>query len=64
MYTPNKEGTMTYLNGNDDLKPLLDRVEKSSGKIVIPKTEITPKIKYFAVFKDTEGNHLALHSKG
>jgi predicted enzyme related to lactoylglutathione lyase len=55
---------MAYLNGGDNLKPILGRVEKSGGKIVIPKTEITPEIGCFSVFEDTEGNHVALHSKG
>lgn len=59
MYTPSKEGTMAYLNGGDDLKLILGRVEKSGGHIIVPKSEIG----YFAVFEDTEGNHIALHSK-
>jgi predicted enzyme related to lactoylglutathione lyase len=59
---PSKEGTIVYLNGGDDLKTILDRVEPSGGRILVPKTKITDEIGYFAEFLDTEGNKVALHS--
>ena len=34
----------------------------ASGKVVLGKTEITPEIGYYALFIDTEGNRVALHS--
>jgi uncharacterized protein len=40
----------------------LDKVEAAGGKIVVPKTEISPEHGYMAVFLDTEGNRIALHS--
>ncbi|HTQ27479.1 MAG TPA: VOC family protein [Puia sp.] len=56
------EGPLIYLNANPDLQLVLDRVEKAGGKIVVPKTEISPEYGHMAVFIDTEGNRIALHS--
>ncbi len=55
-------GPLIYLNGNPDVQQVLDRVEAAGGKILVPKTEISPEYGYMAVFTDTEGNRIALHS--
>jgi predicted enzyme related to lactoylglutathione lyase len=52
-----------YLNANPDLSPVLGRIPAAGGKVLLPKTQITPEIGYKAVFEDTEGNRLALHSQ-
>ncbi len=59
---PSDKGTTVYLNGGDDLSPILAKVEPAGGKVIVPKTEITPEIGFFALFLDTEGNKVALHS--
>lgn len=56
------DGPLIYLNGNPDVQPILDRVEAAGGKIMVPKTEISPEYGFMAVFTDTEGNRIALHS--
>ncbi len=56
------EGPLVYLNGNPDVQNVLDRIENAGGKIAIPKTQISPEYGYMAVFIDTEGNRIALHS--
>jgi predicted enzyme related to lactoylglutathione lyase len=56
------DGPLIYLNGNPDVQVVLDRVEAAGGKIMVPKTEISPEYGYMAVFTDTEGNRIALHS--
>ena len=56
------DGPLIYLNGNPDVKIFLDRVEAAGGKIMVPKTEISPEYGYMAVFTDTEGNRIALYS--
>ncbi|MES2679502.1 MAG: VOC family protein [Bacteroidota bacterium] len=61
-YAPSMEGVTIYLNGGEDLQTILDKVENSKGKIIVPKTQISPEMGYFAMFIDTEGNKLALHS--
>jgi predicted enzyme related to lactoylglutathione lyase len=56
------EGPLIYLNGNPDLQIILDRIEAAGGKIMVPKTEISPEYGFMAVFLDTEGNRIALHN--
>ena len=60
---PSASGTMVYFNAGTDLQPLLDKVEPNGGKIILPKTEISPEMGFFALFSDTEGNKIGLHSQ-
>ncbi len=55
------DGPLIYLNGNPDVQIFLDRIEKAGGKILVPKTQISPEYGYMAMFLDTEGNRIALH---
>ena len=55
------DGPLLYLNANPDVQNVLDKVEAAGGKIVVPKMEI-PDHGYMAVFIDSEGNRIALHS--
>jgi predicted enzyme related to lactoylglutathione lyase len=59
---PSMDGTIVYLNAGDDLRTILDKIEPNGGKVIVPKTEISPEMGFFAMFKDTEGNKLGLHS--
>ena len=62
-YKPSSsDGPMVYLNGNPDVQLVLDKVEKAGGKILVPKTQISPEYGYMAVIIDSEGNRIALHS--
>lgn len=61
-YQPVKGGVLVYLNGGDDLNNILSRVENAGGVIIAPKTKISDEMGYFAMFKDSEGNTMALHS--
>ncbi len=61
-YIPSTEGALIYLNGNPDLDVVLGRVPNAGGVIILPKREISPEYGYMAMFMDTEGNKLALHS--
>jgi predicted enzyme related to lactoylglutathione lyase len=56
------DGPLIYLNGSPDLQIVLDRVEAAGGKVLMPKTEITPEYGYMALFLDSEGNRIGLHS--
>ena len=60
---PSETGTLVYLNGGKDLSPVLEKIEPAGGRIVLPKTQINDAAGYFAIFIDSEGNRLALHSK-
>ena len=59
---PSVRGTQVYLNAGDDLRPFLARIEPAGGKVVIPRTLVREDIGYFALFADSEGNTLGLHS--
>lgn len=61
-YKPTSDGAVLYLNAGNDLQPTLDKVSQNGGQVIVPKTEISPKMGYFALFIDTEGNKLGLHS--
>jgi predicted enzyme related to lactoylglutathione lyase len=56
------DGPLIYLNGNPDVQKVLDKVEAAGGKIMVPKTMISPEYGYMAVITDTEGNRIGLHS--
>ncbi|CAM4025592.1 VOC family protein [Gillisia limnaea] len=56
-------GPLLYLNAGKDLNIVLERVESAGGRIVMTKTLINEESGYFAIFIDSEGNKLALHSK-
>ncbi len=62
MHTPSTAGSVVYLNGNPDIQLVLNRIEKSGGKITMPKTLIDEQSGYMAFFADTEGNNVGLHS--
>jgi predicted enzyme related to lactoylglutathione lyase len=56
------DGPLVYLNANPDVQNILDKIEAAGGKIVVPKTQISLEFGHMAVFVDTEGNRVALHS--
>ncbi|MBT9503588.1 MAG: VOC family protein [Burkholderiaceae bacterium] len=60
--TPSQTGTLVYLNGGDDLAPMLARAAQAGGSVVVPKTDIGNDFGFFAHFMDTEGNKVGLHS--
>jgi len=59
---PSSDGVLVYLNGGEDLNIVLARVEDAGGQVLYPKTLIMPEAGYFAIFVDSEGNQVALHS--
>jgi predicted enzyme related to lactoylglutathione lyase len=61
-YKPSTDGIVAYLNGGNDLQNVLDKVENINGKVIVPKTQISPEMGYFGMFIDTEGNKIAVHS--
>lgn len=61
-YKPTTDGAVLYLNAGKDLQPMLDKIAQNGGQVIVPKTEISPEMGYFALFIDTEGNKLGLHS--
>lgn len=60
-YQPGAHGTIVYLFVGDDLQPTLDRAWNLGGQIVMPRTSIGEH-GYIALFRDSEGNTVGLHS--
>lgn len=56
------DGPLIYLNANPDVQLVLVKVEAAGGKVMVPKTEISPEYGYMGVIIDTEGNRIAFHS--
>ncbi|WP_422360920.1 VOC family protein [Reichenbachiella sp.] len=61
-YQPSPEGVTIYLNGGTDLQLILDKVEINGGKVLVPKTPHADESGFFAIFIDSEGNKMGLHS--
>jgi uncharacterized protein len=59
---PSAQGTLAYLDAGGDLATVLGRVAAAGGAIDVPKTAIAPGMGFYAVFRDTEGNRVGLHS--
>ena len=63
MHKPSTEGTVNYLNANPSIQAVIDRIETAGGKVVMPKTQISPEIGYMAFFIDSEGNRVGLNAQ-
>nr|WP_299388948.1 VOC family protein [Allomuricauda sp.] len=62
-YTPSTtDGVLIYFS-SADVQNELDRIEQAGGKILKGKTQISPDVGYMALFVDSEGNRVALHSR-
>ncbi len=60
-YVPSQEGPLVYFH-SDNVQNELDRIEEAGGSIDQPKTQISEEHGFMAVFMDSEGNRIALHS--
>jgi hypothetical protein len=62
-YKPSTDGVVIYFTAfSGDLSYELALVEPNGGKIIMEKKQISEKHGFMAVFIDTEGNRIALHS--
>lgn len=61
-YKPTSDGVTIYLNGGENLQIILDKVEPNKGKIIVPKSPHADESGFFAIFLDSEGNKMGLHS--
>ena len=63
-YKPTLDGPLLYFTAfSGDLRTELSRVEKAGGTVAVPRKQISEDIGYMAVFVDTEGNRIAIHSR-
>ena len=61
---PSMDGTVVYLNAGDDLANPLSRVTPAGGQVLTQKTKINDEVGYYAIFADSEGNRVGMHSPG
>ncbi|HTH53459.1 MAG TPA: VOC family protein [Edaphobacter sp.] len=59
---PGRGGAMVYLNCDGELDDVLGRVRKAGGLVLMPKTPVPGGYGHFACLRDSEGNHIGLHS--
>ena len=60
-YKPSaSDGVLVYLNANPNVQLVLDKIKAAGGKIVMPKTKISPEYGFMAMFIDTEVNRITL----
>jgi uncharacterized protein len=62
-HKPSVGGAVLYLNANPSIQKVIDGVTKAGGKVVLPRTEISPEIGCMAFFIDSEGNKVGLHAQ-
>jgi hypothetical protein len=62
-YKPSDQGALVYFTSRSgDINDELGRIETAGGKILRAKTQISEDHGFMALFLDTEGNRIALHS--
>ena len=59
---PGSAGTMVYLNCDGELDAVISRVMDAGGLILMPRTPVPGGYGAFACVKDSEGNHVGLHT--
>ena len=59
-YQPSPHGICLYLYSND-FDAALERIEQHGGKVLMPKKSIGPN-GFIALFMDSEGNRVGLHT--
>jgi uncharacterized protein len=63
-FVPATTGTTVYLDGGSDLSIPLGKVASAGGTVILPKTSVGDNRGFIALFIDTEGNKVGLHSLG
>ncbi len=63
-HKPSADGVLIYLTANSgDVAIELGRVEAAGGKVLMPKKQISEEHGFMALFLDSEGNRVAMHSR-
>ena len=62
MQKPGPMGTLVYLNCNGKLDEVIARVPAAGGLVLMPKTVIEGGYGAYACIRDSEGNHVGLHT--
>lgn len=57
---PGQDGPLIYLNASPSIQPVIDRVEKAGGRVLVPRTQIPAG--FMSIILDPEGNKISLHA--
>jgi len=60
---PTADGAMVFLNVDGHLDDVLTRAHQLKGSVLLPKTQIPGPGTFYACIRDSEGNHIGLHSR-
>lgn len=61
-HKPSNDGVRIYIDAGDQMEVILGRVIPAGGSVILPRTD-TGGNGFFALFQDTEGNLIGLHSQ-
>lgn len=61
-HVPSATGSLVYLSAGRDLAVVLGRVVRAGGVVLKGKCEVGPKLGWYALFRDPDGNRVGLHS--
>ena len=61
-YKPADNGVLIYFS-SEEISAELNKVKEAGGQVLQEKKMISPDIGYMALFLDSEGNRIALHSR-
>lgn len=59
---PGPAGTLVYLNCEGGLDAATGRVKAAGGEVLVPVTAVPGGFGRYSLIRDSEGNHVALHS--
>jgi len=59
---PGPAGTMVYLNCQGELDAAAGQVKSAGGEVLVPVTAVPGGFGRYALIRDSEGNHVSLHS--
>jgi predicted enzyme related to lactoylglutathione lyase len=62
-HRPSTEGALVFLNADDELQPVVERVEEAGGRVISPLFDMG-EWGVAAFIIDSEGNKAALHARG
>ena len=61
-YKPSEYGALIYLNANPSIADIIERVTTAGGQVILNRRQISEERGFMALFKDTEGNRIALQA--
>jgi hypothetical protein len=63
-YAPSRDGVIISFAISEGISPFLERVREAGGKVLLDRTKIqAEKAGFCALFSDSEGNRIGLHSE-